>query len=243
MASLGDSITAGFGIDGFWGSFTEVRGASWAMGGNPNVSSIANFLKRYSPNIQGASLGTHWVEVCLDAFCPSAHQPALDQLNAAQSGAWAQNLPDQAKWLIQQMKANPKIDFVNDWKMITVLIGANNLCASCITFLDPFDTAAQFGQSMQTTFNELANIPKVFVNVVNIFNLSSVWEVSKGTPYCKTVHQDFPIECECDFSSAADVRFDLEMRCAYSSLNFSLLTWPGHSVISAVNRCAIIPGV
>lgn len=62
VAALGDSITAGFGIDGFWGSFTENRGASWAMGGNDNVSSIANFLKRYSPNIQGASVGTHWVE-------------------------------------------------------------------------------------------------------------------------------------------------------------------------------------
>ena len=206
VAALGDSITAGFGIDGFWGSFTENRGKSWAMGGDDNVTSIANFLRRYSPSIQGASVGTHWVEVCADEFCPSKHVPDIDHLNAAQSGAWAQNLPDQATWLISQMRANNKIDWNNDWKVITVLIGANNLCASCISWMSPFDTASQFGASLDKTFATLSNIPRTFVNVVQIFNLSSVYEVSKGVSYCKTVHKDFPIECECDFSTAADVR-------------------------------------
>ena len=176
------------------------------MGGQANVTSIANFLKRYSPDIQGASVGTHWVEVCADYFCPSAHQPAIDHLNAAQSGAWAQNLPDQATWLIAQIKQNPKIDWNNDWKLITVLIGANNLCASCVSWMNPWDTAAEFEASLDTTFATLATIPRVFVNVVQIFNLSSVYEVSKGSPYCKTVHQDFPLECECDFSTPGDVR-------------------------------------
>lgn len=176
------------------------------MGGQPNVSSIANFLKRYSPNLIGASVGTHWVEVCADYFCPSKHVPAIDHLNAAQSGAWAQNLPDQATWLISQIKSNDKIDWNNDWKVITVLIGANNLCASCISWIDPVNTAKEFETSLDTTFATLATIPRVFINVVQIFNLSSVYEVSKGVPYCKSVHSDFPIECECDFTSSEDVR-------------------------------------
>ena len=203
VAALGDSITAGFGVGGFWGGFTEERGKSWAMGGDTNVASLANFLGRYSPNLQGASVGSHFVEVCADYFCPSAHVPAIDHLNAAQSGAWGQNLPDQAVWLTQQMKANTKIDFEKDWKLVTILIGANNLCASCIPLINPIDTAAEFGASMDKTLDLLAAIPRTLVNVVQIFNLSSVYEVSKGSPYCKNVHGDFPLECECDFSTAA----------------------------------------
>lgn len=179
------------------------------MGGNPNVSSLANFFKRYSPSIQGASVGSHWVEVCADYFCPSAHVPSVDNLNAAQSGAWAQNLPDQATWLIKQIQGNEKIDWNNDWKVVTILIGANNLCASCIDFLDPYDTATQFGASLDASIATLATIPRVFVNVVQLFNISSVYNVSKDVSYCNTVHADFPIECECDFGTASDVRTNI----------------------------------
>lgn len=206
IGALGDSITAGFGIDGFWGGFTENRGKSWAMGGDINVSSLASFVRRYSPSVQGASVGSHLVEVCADYFCPSAHIPSIDNLNAAQSGAWVQNLPDQATWLIKQMGANPKINWLNDWKLITVLIGANNLCASCIDSINPYDTAKEFGQSLDQTLATLATIPRTFVNVVQIFNLSSVYTVSSKVSWCNTVHGDFPIECECDFDSAEDVR-------------------------------------
>lgn len=206
IAALGDSITAGFGIDGFWGSFTEDRGKSWAMGGDANVSSLASFIRRYSPSVQGASVGRHWVEICADYFCPSAHVPSIDNLNAAQSGAWVQNLPAQATWLIERIQDNHKIDWKNDWKLITVLIGANNLCASCIDWIDPFDTAQQFGEDLDKTLATLATIPRSFINVVQIFNLSSVWNVSSTVSYCNVVHEDFPLECECDFDSAEDVR-------------------------------------
>lgn len=207
IGALGDSITAGFGIDGFWGGFTENRGRSWAMGGDEKVSSLASFVRRYSPSVQGPSVGSHLVEVCADYFCPSAHVPSIDNLNAAQSGAWVQNLPDQATWLIKQMGANPKISYNNDWKLITVLIGANNLCASCIDSINPYDTAAEFGTSLDLTLATLATIPRTFVNVVQIFNLSSVYEVSSKVSYCNIVHGDFPLECECDFDTAEDVRY------------------------------------
>jgi hypothetical protein len=122
---------------------------------------------------------------------------------------------------MNQIKSNPKIDYDKDWKLVTVLIGANNLCASCIEWMNPFDTAAEFGASIDKTLDTLTTMPRTLVNVVQLFNLSSVYEVSKGSPYCKNVHQDFPLECECDFSSPAHVRLDLDF-LAHNQLNWAI---------------------
>ena len=40
-------------------------------------------------------------------------------------------MPHQAEWLIQKMKALEDVDFENDWKVITLFIGGNDLCARC----------------------------------------------------------------------------------------------------------------
>ena len=40
-------------------------------------------------------------------------------------------MPHQAEWLIQKMKADTSIDFENDWKVVTIFIGGNDLCAWC----------------------------------------------------------------------------------------------------------------
>ena len=37
----------------------------------------------------------------------------------------------QAMELVDRMKNDPKVDFVNDWKIITILSGNNDLCDSC----------------------------------------------------------------------------------------------------------------
>ena len=40
-------------------------------------------------------------------------------------------MPHQADWLIAKMKADPNIDYENDWKVVTLFIGGNDLCAWC----------------------------------------------------------------------------------------------------------------
>ena len=40
-------------------------------------------------------------------------------------------MPHQAEWLIQKMKADTSIDFEDDWKVVTIFIGGNDLCAWC----------------------------------------------------------------------------------------------------------------
>ena len=94
---MGDSITAGFGMNGASAGLVEVlsfhtphphthhpisimlflfltplqvRGKSHSIGGDPNATTLANYLKFYSPDIQGASLGQHVVEFCSGDICP-----------------------------------------------------------------------------------------------------------------------------------------------------------------------------
>lgn len=73
----------------------EYRGANFAVGGDPDVVSIPNILRKFSPKLVGDSKGTHIIEVCYGILCPSNYIPKLDQLNAAQSGAQALNVDKQ----------------------------------------------------------------------------------------------------------------------------------------------------
>ena len=40
-------------------------------------------------------------------------------------------MPRQARNLIERMKNDPMMDLENDWKMITVFIGGNDMCTYC----------------------------------------------------------------------------------------------------------------
>ena len=40
-------------------------------------------------------------------------------------------MPAQANLLVERMKSEPGVDFENDWKLITLFIGGNDLCDYC----------------------------------------------------------------------------------------------------------------
>ena len=44
---------------------------------------------------------------------------------------YCRELPAQAGELIRRMKASSDIDMNNEWKVITVFIGGNDLCSHC----------------------------------------------------------------------------------------------------------------
>ena len=111
--------------------------------------------------MQGGSTGIHAVELCANQICPSAHIPEQDQLNAAQSGAWVQNMPAQVDYIVQQMQANPKIDYKNDWKLVNLLIGANNLCWSCMNDFKVIDSADFFESNLTETMTLVCQISRV----------------------------------------------------------------------------------
>jgi len=203
--ALGDSITAGFGINGIEGGLLEVRGHSYAIGGDTNAVTLANFLKFYSPDIQGASLGNHLLEYCGGNNCSALfpYEPKSDVLNAAVSGAEVDTLySHELDYLLEQLHKNSKINMTSDWKLLTIWIGANDLCGSCgnTSTFDYMLPADNFESELRRVLEKVrTNIPRTFVNLIETFNISQVYTLGLTAPWCKEIHRIFPSECPCIF--------------------------------------------
>lgn len=89
---------------------TSFREESWSIGGASGAIAIANFLRHFNPNVIGYSVG-------LDAG-----------LNTAVSGALVSGIKGQLQEAVRRMKADSRINFQQDWKLVNILIGANNFC-------------------------------------------------------------------------------------------------------------------
>uniref|UniRef100_A0AAQ6IS46 Phospholipase B1, membrane-associated n=1 Tax=Anabas testudineus TaxID=64144 RepID=A0AAQ6IS46_ANATE len=121
VAALGDSITAGFGAKAknLLQLPTEYRGVSWSIGGDKTletVTTLPNILKKFNPEIRGMSKGQGKLQT---------------GFNMAVSGAKVAEIPGQVRKLIDAMIKDSAVDFQNDWKLVTLFIGGNDLCQYC----------------------------------------------------------------------------------------------------------------
>merc|ERR1712142_1149311 len=80
-----------------------------------------NILKRFNPDVKGYSTGV----------APPLVAVPWEHLDVAVSGATAYGLLDQAKELVARLKRNSAYDMEKDWKVLTIFIGGNDLCACC----------------------------------------------------------------------------------------------------------------
>jgi len=206
VIALGDSITAAFGLLGNAGEMNEFRGQSYSIGGDDNATTIPNFLSTYVPNIIGAAKGHHILEYCPGAPCPDfQYHPAIDVFNAAQSGAMAINLPlHQLGYLIPQIAKHPEIDLENDWKLLTILIGANDICEACVNSNLSYTTPDAFEQYLMQTLQKVqTSLPRTFVNLILGFNLSEVYNLASKSLYCEAHERIFAFECACLFNKTS----------------------------------------
>ncbi|XP_058254299.1 phospholipase B1, membrane-associated isoform X2 [Hemibagrus wyckioides] len=179
VAALGDSLTAGNGVgagqNNVLGVITEYRGLSWSIGGNGDLSSVttlANILRAFNPSLTGFSTGTGKVTTA-QAF-----------LNQAVAGAESKDLPSHTRALITRMSSDSRIDFQNDWKVITLFIGGNDLCEHCAN-LDLY-SAENFARNIRDALDILhREVPRVLVNLVELFNIAQL----------RQLHLDFKLGC------------------------------------------------
>ncbi|XP_062864135.1 phospholipase B1, membrane-associated isoform X2 [Trichomycterus rosablanca] len=165
VAALGDSITAGNGVgasqNNLLGVLTEYRGLSWSVGGDGSLSSVttlANILREFNPSLTGYSTGTGKANT-KQAF-----------LNQAVAGSESKDLPPQARTLITRMSNDSSIDFHNDWKVVTLFIGGNDLCEFCDD--TEFYSASNFSSRIRDTLDILhREVPRALVNVVELFDI------------------------------------------------------------------------
>ena len=187
VAALGDSISAGLGsgAKSIVELMNEYRGKSWSMGGDYDLSrsvTLPNLLRQFNPNLKGFSLGT---DSCRDTTKGKG-------LNVATSGHQSSHIPEQAKLLVERLKASRAVDFANDWKMVTMFVGGNDLCRYCKSkqFYTPGSYINSIRQGLDILYEQ---VPRVFVNLVTIFNVSEMKHLNKGL-LCSTLHH---FVCDC----------------------------------------------
>ncbi|XP_062378247.1 phospholipase B1, membrane-associated isoform X2 [Sardina pilchardus] len=171
VAALGDSLTAANGVgsapSNLLDVMTEYRGLSWCIGGDENltnVTTLPNILREFNPSVVGFSLGTG-----------SENSPKAF-LNQAVPGANAHDMPAQARVLIQKMKNDSRIDFQNDWKMITMFIGGNDLCDHCSDslYFSPGNIVSRVREALDILH---AEVPRAFVNLVEVMYIVPLREL------------------------------------------------------------------
>lgn len=122
VLALGDSITAGFGMEGKVGGLHEYRGKSWSIGGDANATTLPNFIRQFSPNVSGYSVGRREGSLCWGPVCREKYRAKHDVLNGALSGAMIRNVHfDEMPYLMDEL-AGQGLDVDNTWKVRGVCV-------------------------------------------------------------------------------------------------------------------------
>ncbi|CAL8290008.1 unnamed protein product [Gadus morhua 'NCC'] len=189
VGAMGDSLTTGFGAKAknILALFTEYRGVSWSIGGDKaleTVTTLPNILRKFNANIKGMSKGR------------GKRQTGF---NMAEGGAVASDFPAQARRLIGTMKNNTAVDFKNDWKLVTLFIGGNDLCSYCD------DRAAystkNYIHHLKTSLDILYNeVPRLMVNVVEVLEMKALRKIKKDA-FCNFFQKQ---ACRCFLEPSDD---------------------------------------
>jgi len=120
----------------------------------------------------------------------------VSYLNTAQPGNKAHHLPDQAHQLVAMMRNHPdKIDMVNDWKLISIFIGGNDICGYC--------------------HDHVGMGPEMFItHIMNVLHVELERQIDREHPTCKDLHTFGECKCESD-----DTFSDAEMSAVEDAMN------------------------
>jgi phospholipase B1 len=187
LGALGDSITAGFGVGAE--SLAEVaiqnRGESWSIGGDRSlfgddrVVTLTNIVRQWNPDVEGFAVGT------------GGTTGASSGLNRAVGGATNRNMLDQADNLISRIKSDSRYDWDNDWKIITLFVGGNDLCASCRS--SNYQPPA-YRDGIEAALDRMhSEMPRTLVQVMAMFDITPLTELSTGS-LCDLLQSGF---CSC----------------------------------------------
>lgn len=187
VAAFGDSISAGNGL----GADTplqvaiENRGESWDIGGDDSleegVITLPNIMRKFNPDVKGYSICASQLTYTSDAW-----------FNVAEPGGKCNDMPPQAELLVKRMRDDKRINMTDDWKMITMFVGGNDLCASCHS--DSNYTYERYYAEFEEALVILSsNLTRTVVNLVSMFDILPVQNFSTGL-LCDLLQWGF---CDC----------------------------------------------
>eukprot|EP01114_Cavostelium_apophysatum_P007810 TRINITY_DN19995_c0_g1_i1.p1 TRINITY_DN19995_c0_g1~~TRINITY_DN19995_c0_g1_i1.p1 ORF type:complete len:383 (-),score=50.59 TRINITY_DN19995_c0_g1_i1:81-1229(-) len=221
VMAIGDSITAGFGMHSgrFWDvmeALVEYRGDVFSIGGDGNYT-IASYLSNFNTKgIVGPSVGWTfpWDAISWENQTIEPWEPDITRLNGAQSGAKIHDLPPQIDYITNQLLTtyNESVDMENDWKMMTIFVGANNLCRTCNGDYDPDYFEKNLEGLVQKIYDQ---IPRTFVSILQLFNISQVYHLAEQSDYCMFMWDNL-CECPCMCKNAtAETRTVMDEHSVY----------------------------
>eukprot|EP00003_Mantamonas_plastica_P027996 TRINITY_DN616_c0_g4_i4.p1 TRINITY_DN616_c0_g4~~TRINITY_DN616_c0_g4_i4.p1 ORF type:complete len:257 (+),score=76.96 TRINITY_DN616_c0_g4_i4:143-913(+) len=159
-------------------------------------------------------------------------------LDGAISMAQVQGVPQQVSYLVNEMKTTykHKIDIENDWKLLTLFIGANNMCSG-----SEHHDADYFESHLRAVLQQIHDtIPRVFVNVMTLFNISQVWDVGHNDPYCVFVWDKFG-ECPRLTSAGPRAQMDIDTLAMNKVIKQVVSEWEAKN--STTFHVVVQPGV
>uniref|UniRef100_A0A4W6EHF8 Phospholipase B1, membrane-associated n=1 Tax=Lates calcarifer TaxID=8187 RepID=A0A4W6EHF8_LATCA len=183
VAALGDSSTAGTGAKAknIFDLSKEYKGVSWSIGGDKTletVTTLPNILKKFNPSLKGFSRGQGSI---------------YKSFNMAKPGAKTSDIPAQVQALIKAMRGHKEVNFEKDWKLVTIFVGANDLCHYCTdqNNLSPKNYSHNIMLSLDTLYKE---VPRLLVNVVEIMQIYPLKKVQRNTLGCSLLQRT---SCPC----------------------------------------------
>ncbi|XP_033633304.1 phospholipase B1, membrane-associated-like [Asterias rubens] len=184
IGAIGDSLSAasGGGACSMPQMLYQYRGKVFSHGGDETyatVPTLANILRKYNPGLKGFGKDT------------GGWMTENAAMNLAVPGAVSLDIPLQAERLVEKMQNDVTIDYEKDWKLITIFIGGNDLCAVCRNKTKYSPEA--YIDNIRTTIQTLhEKMPRTLVNVVGILDLREINKL-QGAP-CRAAHLLF---CDC----------------------------------------------
>ncbi|XP_061890301.1 phospholipase B1, membrane-associated-like isoform X2 [Entelurus aequoreus] len=169
VAAVGDYLTVENGMSlnqDPYDSMIKHRGLSWSIGGDGNlttVTTLPNILKQFNPNLTGFSVGMRK---------DNTHQ-IYQRLTS-----WF--LLRQMRSLVDRMKKDSAINFELDWKVITVLIGASDICEHC--YQASLFSSLVYKDNVQRSLDYLhKEVPRALVNLIEPVSRTPVSELNLDT--------------------------------------------------------------
>ncbi|KAI9266288.1 hypothetical protein EDC94DRAFT_515941 [Helicostylum pulchrum] len=182
IAALGDSVTAGL-----------------VAKNDKGAATLANYFKKFQPDLYGSSIGDKPARLCKETFfcLDSRHDPSVDFLNAAQSGATSNELPEQVDYLIEQIGLHT--EFATSWKLVNLFIGFNDASISCL----PGKSAEQYKANVKNSLIRLfEKVDYALVNIIGIMQYNDLIHITDKVPGYKKRFQGnttdlLNFECYC----------------------------------------------
>jgi len=200
VMAMGDSITAGFAARSMFHQNRwpfEYRADSFSIGaGSSEYWTLPYILQQFNSSVSGFSTGVTLPQIPSIGYLDKQK----DFMNAALTNSVSKYLLRQLEEL--QTQSRRIHDFNDRWKVLTIFIGANDLCMgfdACNGTLSARTLADTFERNVAAALASVHDsFSRVFVNLVSLFSLASVRRVTANHHGLLPCHFEARLLNECD---------------------------------------------